>query len=92
MLYLPPFDFLAPGYDVPYQVPIAIGLERPSCSPIPITVYRDEPLIGSLGSVAFLRFFICSAVMRLYYFFVGLLATYDVAHQDGLGSQNEERK
>ncbi|KAB1216152.1 Cationic amino acid transporter 8, vacuolar [Morella rubra] len=39
-------------------------------------------LIGSLGSVAFLRFFICSAVMLVYYLLVGLHATYDVAHQN----------
>ncbi|KAB2636750.1 cationic amino acid transporter 8 [Pyrus ussuriensis x Pyrus communis] len=38
-------------------------------------------LIGSLGYVAFLRFFICTAVMVLYYLFVGVHATYDVAHQ-----------
>ncbi|GMH18236.1 hypothetical protein Nepgr_020077 [Nepenthes gracilis] len=39
-------------------------------------------LIGSLGYQAFLRFFICSAVMLIYYVFVGVHATYDVAHQD----------
>ncbi|XP_058210308.1 cationic amino acid transporter 8, vacuolar-like [Rhododendron vialii] len=39
-------------------------------------------LIGSLGRVAFFRFFICSAVMLLYYLFVGLHATYDLAYQD----------
>lgn len=37
-------------------------------------------LIGSLGTVAFLRFFICTAVMLLYYLFIGLHATYDVAY------------
>ncbi|KAM1244412.1 hypothetical protein ACFX1X_036202 [Malus domestica] len=37
-------------------------------------------LIGSLGYVAFWRFFICTAVMVLYYLFVGVHATYDVAH------------
>ena len=36
-------------------------------------------LIGSLGIVAFLRFFICTALMLVYYLFVGLHATYDVA-------------
>ncbi|XP_030487909.2 cationic amino acid transporter 8, vacuolar-like [Cannabis sativa] len=36
-------------------------------------------LIGSLGMVAFFRFFVCTALMLLYYFFVGLHATYDVA-------------
>ncbi|XP_010540127.1 PREDICTED: cationic amino acid transporter 8, vacuolar [Tarenaya hassleriana] len=38
-------------------------------------------LIGSLGYIAILRFIICTAVMLLYYLFVGLHATYDVAHQ-----------
>ncbi|KAI3440289.1 uncharacterized protein J3R85_003924 [Psidium guajava] len=38
-------------------------------------------LMGSLGSDAFLRFGICTAVMLLYYFLVGLHATYDTAHQ-----------
>ncbi|KAI6690244.1 hypothetical protein NL676_027072 [Syzygium grande] len=37
-------------------------------------------LIGTLGAEAFWRFFICTAVMILYYFLVGLHATYDVAH------------
>ncbi|PON46262.1 Amino acid/polyamine transporter [Parasponia andersonii] len=36
-------------------------------------------LIGSLGTIAFLRFFMCSALMLVYYLFVGLHATYDVA-------------
>ncbi|XP_059662804.1 cationic amino acid transporter 8, vacuolar [Cornus florida] len=47
-------------------------------------------LIGSLGREAFWRFFICSAVMLVYYLFVGLHATYDVAHQDQLESKTEE--
>ncbi|PRQ30752.1 putative amino acid/polyamine transporter I, cationic amino acid transporter [Rosa chinensis] len=38
-------------------------------------------LIGSLGYDAFLRFAICTAVMVVYYLFVGVHATYDVAHQ-----------
>lgn len=37
-------------------------------------------LIGSLGTLAFWRFFICSAVMIVYYLFIGLHATYDVAN------------
>ncbi|GLT54730.1 hypothetical protein SLA2020_279050 [Shorea laevis] len=49
-------------------------------------------LIGSLGSAAFWRFFICSAVMLIYYFLVGLHATYDVAHQDEQELKNEEGK
>lgn len=40
-------------------------------------------LIGSLGTVAFWRFFICSALMIGYYLFIGLHATYDVANPDG---------
>lgn len=38
-------------------------------------------LIGSLGTMAFIRFFICSAVMLVYYLLFGLHATFDVAHQ-----------
>ncbi|KAL6201957.1 hypothetical protein ACLB2K_025669 [Fragaria x ananassa] len=48
-------------------------------------------LIGSLGYVAFLRFAICTAVMIVYYLFVGVHATYDVAHQiDQQQSRTEE--
>ncbi|PON53421.1 Amino acid/polyamine transporter, partial [Trema orientale] len=36
-------------------------------------------LVASLGTVAFLRFFVCSALMLIYYLFVGLHATYEVA-------------
>ncbi|XP_065870570.1 cationic amino acid transporter 8, vacuolar [Euphorbia lathyris] len=39
-------------------------------------------LIGSLGKEAFWRFIICSAAMILYYLFVGVHATYDVAHRN----------
>ncbi|KAF3442284.1 hypothetical protein FNV43_RR16200 [Rhamnella rubrinervis] len=39
-------------------------------------------LIGSLEAVAFWRFLICSAVMLVYYVFVGVHTTYDVAHQN----------
>ncbi|KAA8526689.1 hypothetical protein F0562_008108 [Nyssa sinensis] len=50
-------------------------------------------LIGSLGQDAFLRFFVCSGVMLIYYLLVGVHATYDVAHQDqqesGKGNSNE---
>ena len=54
-------------------------------------------LIGSLGSAAFFRFIICSAVMIVYYLFVGLHATFDMAHQiqqelkleDGQGSAHQ---
>lgn len=38
-------------------------------------------LMGSLGAQAFIRFGICTVVMLIYYFFVGLHATYDLAHQ-----------
>ncbi|KAJ1275589.1 hypothetical protein BS78_05G146700 [Paspalum vaginatum] len=37
-------------------------------------------LMGSLGKDAFIRFGFCTAVMLIYYVFVGLHATYDVAH------------
>ncbi|XP_017243714.1 cationic amino acid transporter 8, vacuolar [Daucus carota subsp. sativus] len=49
-------------------------------------------LIGSLGAVAFYRFFICSAVMMLYYLFVGVHATYDVAHEDILPEIGEGKE
>ncbi|XP_048131165.1 cationic amino acid transporter 8, vacuolar-like [Rhodamnia argentea] len=49
-------------------------------------------LIGSLGSEAFWRFFICTAVMILYYLFVGLHATYDVAHHIAQESKVEDGK
>ncbi|XP_010694567.2 cationic amino acid transporter 8, vacuolar [Beta vulgaris subsp. vulgaris] len=49
-------------------------------------------LIGSLGYLAFLRFFICSAVMLIYYLFVGVHATYDVAHDDVRESKIEQAR
>ena len=49
-------------------------------------------LIGSLGAVAFYRFFICSAVMFIYYLLVGVHATYDVAHQSEQDSNDQEGK
>ncbi|CAM0880357.1 unnamed protein product [Alopecurus aequalis] len=44
-------------------------------------------LMGSLGSQAFIRFGVCTAIMLIYYVLVGLHATYDVAH--GLGGEDE---
>ncbi|XP_061366314.1 cationic amino acid transporter 5 [Gastrolobium bilobum] len=38
-------------------------------------------LMGSLGSEAFIRFGVCTVIMLIYYFFFGLHATYDMAHQ-----------
>ncbi|KAG9448036.1 hypothetical protein H6P81_014164 [Aristolochia fimbriata] len=38
-------------------------------------------LMGSLGKQAFIRFGFCTLVMLLYYVFVGLHATFDMAHQ-----------
>lgn len=38
-------------------------------------------LMGSLGHEAFERFAFCTLVMLIYYVFVGVHATYDVAHQ-----------
>ncbi|KAF5477422.1 hypothetical protein F2P56_004062 [Juglans regia] len=49
-------------------------------------------LIGSLGSVALWRFFICSVVMLVYYLLVGLHATYDVAHENKQDSKDVEGK
>ncbi|CAN7096333.1 cationic amino acid transporter 8, vacuolar [Brassica rapa] len=67
---------LIPKYRVPkvWGVPLVPWL--PSFS-----IAMNLFLIGSLGYVAFLRFIICTMVMLLYYVFVGLHATYDVAHQ-----------
>ncbi|CAL0303711.1 unnamed protein product [Lupinus luteus] len=44
-------------------------------------------LIGSLGSEAFWRFLICTSVMLVYYFFVGVHATYDLEHQNSQDSK-----
>ncbi|XP_030444526.1 cationic amino acid transporter 8, vacuolar-like [Syzygium oleosum] len=49
-------------------------------------------LIGSLGTEAFWRFFICTAVMILYYLLVGLHATYDVARHMAQESKVEDGK
>ncbi|KAF7149826.1 hypothetical protein RHSIM_Rhsim02G0169800 [Rhododendron simsii] len=38
-------------------------------------------LMGSLGADAFIRFGLCTVVMLVYYFFFGLHATYDMAHE-----------
>ncbi|KAH7840332.1 hypothetical protein Vadar_015652 [Vaccinium darrowii] len=38
-------------------------------------------LMGSLGADAFIRFGVCTIVMLVYYFFFGLHATYDMAHE-----------
>ncbi|KAJ9672768.1 hypothetical protein PVL29_026119 [Vitis rotundifolia] len=47
-----------------------------------LSVAMNLFLVGSLGYHAFLRFLICSAVMLIYYLFIGLHATYDVARQN----------
>ncbi|KQK18147.1 cationic amino acid transporter 8, vacuolar [Brachypodium distachyon] len=39
-------------------------------------------LMGSLGSMAYLRFSICTVVMLVYYVLFGVHATYDVAHSE----------
>ncbi|OIW08174.1 hypothetical protein TanjilG_24371 [Lupinus angustifolius] len=44
-------------------------------------------LIGSLGREAFWRFLMCTSVMLLYYFFVGVHATYDAEHQNSQDSK-----
>jgi APA family basic amino acid/polyamine antiporter len=48
-------------------------------------------LMGSLDSVAFFRFLICTGVMLLYYLFVGVHATYDVDRGIGQESNHDER-
>lgn len=47
-----------------------------------LSIVMNIFLIGSLGYLAFIRFFVCSAVMLLYYVFVGVHATYDVVHHN----------
>ncbi|KAK8970522.1 Cationic amino acid transporter 5 [Platanthera guangdongensis] len=47
-------------------------------------------LMGSLGADAFIRFGICSVIMLIYYVFVGVHATYDVAHEYGESSEGEK--
>lgn len=47
-----------------------------------VSIAMNVFLIGSLGYEAFLRFFICSAAMLVYYLLVGLHATYDAARQN----------
>ncbi|XP_031092960.1 cationic amino acid transporter 8, vacuolar [Ipomoea triloba] len=47
-------------------------------------------LIGSLGAAAFWRFFVCSAVMIVYYLLVGVHTTYDMAHQSHPDLRTEE--
>ncbi|KAK3206247.1 hypothetical protein Dsin_020293 [Dipteronia sinensis] len=86
MLFLGTFGMaLLPQQHVPkiWGVPLVPWL--PSLS-IGINLF----LVGSLGYVAFLRFIICSAAMLVYYFFVGLHATYDVAHLNQEESNNLE--
>ena len=76
---------LLPKQRVPKGVPLVSWF--PSLS-----IGMNLFLIGSLGWLAFLRFFICSAVMLLYYLFIGLHATYDVAHQNQRESEPEDGK
>jgi APA family basic amino acid/polyamine antiporter len=47
-------------------------------------------LMGSLGSVAFVRFGVCTAIMLIYYVLVGLHATYDVANDEDEGIDYSE--
>ncbi|PWA75609.1 cationic amino acid transporter 8 [Artemisia annua] len=46
-----------------------------------LSILMNMFLIGSLGSMAFVRFFICSGAMLVYYLLIGVHATYDFAHQ-----------
>ncbi|KAG8386664.1 hypothetical protein BUALT_Bualt03G0172500 [Buddleja alternifolia] len=47
-----------------------------------LSIFMNIFLIGSLGTVAIWRFFICSAIMLVYYVLAGVHATYDMAHVD----------
>ncbi|KAK3133869.1 hypothetical protein QOZ80_6AG0542150 [Eleusine coracana subsp. coracana] len=52
-------------------------------------------LMGSLGSLAYIRFAICTVVMLVYYVLFGVHATYDMAHsgeEDADGSTVEQGK
>lgn len=53
-----------------------------------LSVATNVFLMGSLGSEAFSRFLICTAVMFVYYLFVGVHATYDVDHQNDQESKH----
>ncbi|KAI3769399.1 hypothetical protein L6452_00501 [Arctium lappa] len=57
-----------------------------------LSILMNVFLIGSLGAIAFKRFFICSGVMLVYYLLVGVHATYDLAHQDPAESTMEKGK
>ncbi|KAF7822544.1 cationic amino acid transporter 8, vacuolar [Senna tora] len=47
-----------------------------------LSIAMNVFLMGSLGAVAFWRFAICSALMLVYYLFVVVHTTYDVAHEN----------
>ncbi|KAK9070568.1 hypothetical protein SSX86_010970 [Deinandra increscens subsp. villosa] len=49
-----------------------------------LSILMNVFLIGSLGGMAFKRFFICSGVMLVYYVLVGVHATYDLAHRESM--------
>ncbi|XP_011082871.1 cationic amino acid transporter 8, vacuolar [Sesamum indicum] len=55
-----------------------------------LSIAMNVFLIGSLGTVAIWRFFICSAIMLVYYILAGVHATYDVAHMDRQEPKLEE--
>lgn len=55
-----------------------------------LSIAMNTFLIGSLGAAAIWRFFICSAVMLVYYVLAGVHATYDVAHVDRRDVKLEE--
>ncbi|MFS7947008.1 putative amino acid/polyamine transporter I, cationic amino acid transporter [Helianthus anomalus] len=57
-----------------------------------LSILMNVFLIGSLGAIAFKRFFICSGVMLVYYVLVGVHATYDVAHQESIEPNLEKGK
>ncbi|KAI9073869.1 hypothetical protein K1719_044141 [Acacia pycnantha] len=53
-----------------------------------LSIAMNVFLLGSLGSLAFWRFLICSAIMLVYYVFIGVHTTYDLAH----GNEPESSK
>nr|KYP33649.1 putative amino acid permease yfnA [Cajanus cajan] len=46
-----------------------------------LSIATNVFLMGSLEYEAFIRFGVCTVIMLIYYFFFGLHATYDMAHQ-----------
>uniref|UniRef100_A0A0D9WQZ7 Cationic amino acid transporter C-terminal domain-containing protein n=1 Tax=Leersia perrieri TaxID=77586 RepID=A0A0D9WQZ7_9ORYZ len=55
-----------------------------------MSVATNVFLMGSLGTAAYVRFGICTAVMLAYYVLFGVHATYDVAHSEDAAADSLE--